>query len=249
VRFRFNGFHRETGKPVAGFVEASDTEAAYQVLSDREIITETLRDDPRPPSPPVQTPAISQFADALDDALEQSGSPVPMDDLNKRYSGKKVWVIDREKIRQRVTQVVDSTLAASEGDAQNGETARERVADAIDELFHDTRNVASQHDLETVAKMRAAVAAAKKSPATSNELAEQIGRLTGVVEQAEGLINAMQSALRNVESGGAPRRRIAPATPSFSLEQNGVLREIFQSNLDLRKAMATPPASNETRTN
>jgi hypothetical protein len=234
VRFRFNGFHRETGKPVAGHVDASDKEAAYQILSDREIVTETLRDDPKPTTATPEAPAISQFSDALENALDVSSSPVPLDDLTKRLRGKKVWVVDREKIRQRVTQVVDSTLAQ----AQNGDNARDRVSDAIDELFEDTHNIASQHDMETVAKMRAAVAAAKKSPATSNELAEQIGRLTGVVEQAEGLINAMQTALRNVESGGGPKRRVAVAGPSISLEQNSVLREIFQSNLDLRRAAA-----------
>jgi hypothetical protein len=250
VRFRFNGFNRETGKPVAGYVDASDTEAAYQVLSDREIVTETLREEPKPASAFADTPAVSKFSDALEDALGVSSSPVPLDDLNKRLRGKKVWVVDREKIRQRVTQVVDSTLAQ----AQDGDSARDRVSDAIDELFADTHNIASQHDMETVAKMRAAVAAAKKSPATSNELAEQIGRLTGVVEQAEGLISAMQTALRNVETGGgsAPRRQVAMSAPSFSLEQNSVLREIFETNLQLRRAMesaADSSSANATGTN
>src|SRR5450432_303861 len=111
VRFRFNGFHRETGKPVAGFVEASDTEAAYQVLSDRAVVTETLREEPKPSASPTETTPVAQFADALENALESSSSQVPFDDLTKRYRGKKVWVVDREKIRQRVAEVVDTTLA------------------------------------------------------------------------------------------------------------------------------------------
>ena len=39
MRFRFNGFGRDTGKAIIGHVEASDAEAAYQVLSERGIIT------------------------------------------------------------------------------------------------------------------------------------------------------------------------------------------------------------------
>jgi hypothetical protein len=76
------------------------------------------------------------------------------------------------------------------------------------------------------------------------ELAAQIGRLTGVVQQAEGLIAAMSSALRNFESGAAPRRRLVTATASADRGQNEVLREILQSNLDLRRSMTrttTPP--------
>jgi hypothetical protein len=69
------------------------------------------------------------------------------------------------------------------------------------------------------------------------ELAEQIGRLTGVVHQAEGLIAAMSAALRNFESGSAPRRRLASTTASPERGQNEVLREIFQTNLDLRRSM------------
>ena len=69
------------------------------------------------------------------------------------------------------------------------------------------------------------------------ELAEQIGRLTGVVQQAEGLIAAMSSALRNLESGAVPRRRLVSSSASADRGQNEVLREIFQSNLDLRRSM------------
>lgn len=240
VRFLFRGFDRETGKPVEGHVEASDTESAYQVLSDHGIVTEALRDDPRPLS--ASPTAIGEFADALDSALDSSSSQVAFDDLTERYRGKKVWVIDREKIRHRVAQVVDSTLAASEANLESGTTARERVADAISGLFHDTSNIASQHNAELIAKMRAIIGAAGQgtngiAAMTNAGLAEQIGRLTGVVEQAEGLIAAMSAALRNIESGGAPRRRVMSAAHSMGPEQNEVLREIFESNLELRRTL------------
>ena len=68
-------------------------------------------------------------------------------------------------------------------------------------------------------------------------LDQQIGRLTGVVEQAESLIAAMTTALKHVESNGVPRRRVM-AVPSKNVENNEVLREIFESNLGLRRGMA-----------
>jgi len=242
VRFHFRGFYRETGQPTQGHVEAPAEEVAYQLLSDHGIVTESLCSDPG-------------IEDALDSALNASSSQVAFDALAERYRGKKVWVIDREKIRQQVAQVVDSTLAASEDNLESGTTARERVADAIKGLFHDPQNVASRHDEQSIAMMRAIVAAAQGAGgagdggagggALSNaELAAQIGRLTGVVQQAEGLIAAMSSALRNFESGAAPRRRLVTTTASPDRGQNEVLREIFQSNLDLRNSMTrttTPP--------
>ena len=87
VRFRFRGCERETGKPVEGRVEASDSEAAYQVLSNHGIVTETLHDDPRPLSVSPDTSAISQFTHALESALELSSSQVAFDDLTERYRG------------------------------------------------------------------------------------------------------------------------------------------------------------------
>jgi hypothetical protein len=93
-------------------------------------------------------------------------------------------------------------------------------------LFHGPRNIANGHNPHDVAGMSGA------------GLAEQIGRLSGVVEQAEGLIAAMQAALRSVESGGGPRRSVPSASASRGAEQSGLLREIFQSNLDLRRAIA-----------
>jgi hypothetical protein len=213
-------------------------EAAYGVLGENGIISEPLVEDPRPLN--VSEAPISQFADALDSALDSSSSQVPFDDLTERYRGKKVWVIDRDKIRNRVAQVVDTTLAASEANLESGMTARERVASAISGLFHDTRNIASQHNADSITKMRELAARAKDSGTNDAGLAEQIGRLTGVVEQAEGLIAAMSAALARVESGGSiPRRRLSvEPRPAFTGEQSQALREIFQSNLELRRAMA-----------
>ena len=242
-RFLFRGLDRESGKPVEGRVEACDTEAAYQVLSDHGIVTDSLRDDTRSLAVSPATSAISQFADALERALDSSSSQIAFDDLSERYRGKKIWVVDREKIRRRVAQVVDSTLAASDANLESGMTARQRVANVISGLFGDTRNIASEHNAEIIAKLSSMVGAATVPGAGGNpaktdaDLAQQIGRLSAVVEQAEGLIAAMSAALHAVESGGGPRRRVAVTAPSPAGEQNQVLREIFQSNLDLRRAI------------
>lgn len=235
MRFRFRGLYRDSAKPVEGHVEAAGTNAAYQVLSDNGIVTETLHEDPRPMN--VSPTAIEEFSEALDDALDSSSSQVPFDALTQRYRGKKVWVIDREKIRQRVAHVVDSTLAASEETADGGASVRDQVAKAINELFHDTRNIASRHDTETVAKLRAIVGGAKRN-AGGDDLSEQIGKLTDVVQHAEGLIADMQAALRSIESGGVHRRRVAVPALELGPEQNQVLREILESNLALRRNIA-----------
>lgn len=248
MRFLFRGFMRETGEPVEGHVEAASTEAAYNVLGQNGIVTETLRDDPKSLNLSPNPSPIPRFAEALDSALDSSSLQVPFDDLTERYRGKKVWVIDRDKIRQRVAQVVDSTLAASEANFETGSMARQRVANAISGLFHDTRNIASEHSAESIAGMRVTGGPNYRTSAETalpnGILEQQIGRLTDVVQHAEGLIAAMSSALRNIESGAAPRRHLLPMAvrPASGPEQNAVLAEIFQSNLELRRlSSSTPP--------
>jgi hypothetical protein len=141
--------------------------------------------------------------------------------------------------------VVDSTLAASEADAESGSAARERVANAISGLFHDNRNIASQQNADSVAKMRAAMAAG--AGAQGADLAQQIGRLNGVVEQAERMIAMMSAALRNADSGRPRRAALGPVRtgPALGEEQSSALFEIFQSNLELRRQIAnqTLPAN------
>src|SRR5688572_20881413 len=156
VRFRFSGFGRESGKPINGHVEAADAEAAYQILSDRGIVTEALQGDPDASAVGDSVhrsgdPDVSLFEnsldEALDSALDASSKRVPFDALTKYYRGKKVRVIDRDKIRQQVAEVVDSTLLANELLGASSSTSRERVAEAIRGLFQDSRNIARARPL------------------------------------------------------------------------------------------------------
>jgi hypothetical protein len=247
VRFLFRGLVRETGKPVEGHVEAVSSEAAYTILGENGIVTEALRHDPKPLNMTPDELPIPQFADALESALDSSSQQVAFDDLAERYSGKKVWVIDRNKIRSRVAQVVDSALAASEANAEVGSTARLRVANAIRGLFEDTRNIATEHNAASIAGMRVpGVQAATTAENAANSLAamssdvleQQIGRLSDVVRDAERLVSLMAGALRNMGSATSARRQTAAPARSPSGEQNEVLLEIFKSNLDLRHSMA-----------
>ncbi|HEV2689203.1 MAG TPA: hypothetical protein VGV35_11635, partial [Bryobacteraceae bacterium] len=86
-----------------------------------------------------------QFDNALEGALDGASSQIDFDALTERYRGKKVWVIDRDKIRRNVARVVDTAIAQSLTDDEGGAATRSRVAEAINELFKDTRNLTSQH--------------------------------------------------------------------------------------------------------
>jgi len=132
-----------------------------------------------------------------------------------------VWVIDRDKIRRNVARVVDTAIAQSLVNDEGSTATRERVADAINELFKDTRNLTSQHS------------------ATNTSLEKQIGRLAGIIKQFEGSLASMQAAIRNIGSGGGgvgPRRSRSDMG-GHKQEQNSVLLEIFKTNLDLLRGM------------
>jgi hypothetical protein len=163
-----------------------------------------------------------QFDNALEGALDGASSQIDFDALTDRYRGKKVWVIDRDKIRRNVARVVDTAIAQSLVNDEGSTATRERVADAINELFKDTRNLTSQHS------------------ATNTSLEKQIGRLAGIIKQFEGSLASMQAAIRNIGSGGGggvgPRRHRGDMGVQKQ-EQNAVLLEIFKTNLDLLRGM------------
>src|SRR5687768_7867963 len=150
VRYRFKGFVRETGKPVEGHVQAAQEGEAYDILAENGIVTESMRPDPRPSDvypnellPHQTAAAAAPLAEAIDSALDTSSSQVPFDSLAQHYKGKNVWVIDREKIRRYVAQVVDQTLQASMAESSASDETRKTVAEAIEKLFKDNRNITS----------------------------------------------------------------------------------------------------------
>lgn len=238
MRYRFRGLIRTTGQSVDGHVQAPAEEVAFNVLAEHGIVTESLVPDPIPEPPPMpelpnmgmgQMPGLpanggpprSGFDSVIDSALDTSSAQVPFDALTQRFRGKNVWVIDRDKIRQRVRDVVDAAIAEGVTD----DATKQAVAQAIDGLFKDNRNLTS------------------KAPANSGALDEQIDRLGAFIHKAEGLLAQMAVAINRIGSGGGggggggwgPRR--SQFQPRVQNEQNEVLLEIFKSNLELQRGI------------
>lgn len=223
MRYRFKGIVRSTGQFVEGHAHGDTPDEAYNALSEHGIVTEGLVPDPEA----INLNAAAQpFSGAIDSALDTAASQVPFDALADKFKGKQVWVLDRDKIRKRVSQVVDSALtqamqnAPQGGAGLNAMDVRHQVAEAISGLFKDNRNLTSQVSGSTQA------------------LDSQLKRLEAFVGRAESLLAQMTVAISRIGSGGfgggggGPRR--GGISKGGGGEQNAVLLEIFKENLKLR---------------
>ena len=143
MRYLFRGLIRETGRPVEGHVEANTEGDACHALSENGVVTESLIPDPKPLNLADELPKAPEFADALESAFDSSSSQVDFDALTERYHGKKVWVIDRDKIRRRVAQVIDAALALSALHGETHDRTRARINTALEGMFAD--NTQSRH--------------------------------------------------------------------------------------------------------
>jgi hypothetical protein len=238
VRYRFKGIVRTTGQTVEGHAHGDTPDVALQALSDHGIVTESLREDPEPLNMAQTAQPLSQ---ALDSALDTAASQVPFDKVAERYKGKNVWVLDRDKIRNRVAQVVDQAISQATngmsmmggaGGALDVSQLRAQVNEAIGGLFKDNRNLTSQVS------------------DTSMKMEHQLRRLETMVQRQESLLAQMTIAIGRIGSGGGGGggwgpRRFAGHSAGGS-EQNAVLLEIFKENLKLRgieidESPQTPP--------
>jgi hypothetical protein len=264
VRYLFRGLIRDTGRPVEGHVEAATEEEGFHALSDNGVVTESLIPDPKPLNLADELPKAPQFADALESAFDSSSSQVDFDALTERYHGKKVWVIDRDKIRRRTAQVIDAALALSALHGEGHGDVRKRINSALEGMFSDNRNLATERNAESVAGIRFNGGGAVPPPPPppmpprmqgySNGgtnggglslnghpgLENQIGRLTNLVKQAEAALAAVSAAARRGGGGGGGGGRRSVAKGGKSEEQNSVLLEIFKSNLSLVRGMQEP---------
>jgi hypothetical protein len=232
VRYLFRGIVRESGRPVEGHVEGSTEEDAYSQWSSNGVVTESLVPDPKALNLNDELPQSPEFANALESAFDSSSSQIDFDDLTQRYTGKKVWVIDRDKIRRRVAQVVDAALALAAQHGEGSSQARERVQSALQGFFSDNRNLASERNAESVAGIRfnggnaapppppppplpvmpANARMAPYLPATNGGgssslnghpgLEGQIARMANLVKQAEATLAAVAAAARRGGGGG-----------------------------------------------
>ena len=236
MRYLFRGMIRTNGRVVEGHVESPTPEEAYAALSDNGIVTESLRSDPRPdvpgPADGDENGPQGGFREAIDSALDSASHQVNFDSLTEQYRGKKVWVLDRDKIRKRVAQVVDQVLAEAQQKSESDIKTRELVAEAIKGMFADNRNIASERSAESIAAERAAAAAERAAAAAaaaaerhaaeraaeravvappapprkplpaSAELEAQSAKLAAVVIKAESALGAIVAAARRVGRGG-----------------------------------------------
>ena len=237
MRYRFKGIVRTTGQTVEGHAHGDTPDVALQALSDHGIVTESLREDPEPLNMAQTAQPLSQ---ALDSALDTAASQVPFDKVAERYKGKNVWVLDRDKIRNRVAQVVDQAISQATngmsmmggaGGALDVSQLRAQVNEAIGGLFKDNRNLTSQVS------------------DTSMKMEHQIRRLENMVQRQESLLAQMTIAIGRIGSGGGggggggwgPRRFGGQSAGGG--EQNAVLLEIFKENLKLRGIEIDEPAT------
>ncbi len=248
-----------------GHVEAGTEADACTALSQNGVVTESLIPDPKPLNLNDELPKAPEFADALESAFDSSSSQVDFDALTERYHGKKVWVIDRDKIRRRVAQVIDAALALSALHGETHDRTRARINSALEGMFSDNTNLATERNADSIAGVRfngggitqppmpVAPASARMTQYMPNGgtngnggaghpgLENQIGRLTSLVKQAEAALAAVTAAARRGGGGGGggPRRG-SVARGGKGEEQNSVLLEIFKSNLELVRGMQEP---------
>jgi hypothetical protein len=230
VRYRFKGLVRSTGQQVEGHAHGQTPQEAQLALTEHGITPQSLTADPEAPNPNGESLPLNS---AIDSAVDTAASQVPFDALTDRFKGKNVWVLDRDKIRKRVAQVVDQAIRQSLSDSTAGNVnvldVREQVAQAISGLFKDNRNLTSQ------------------ASNTSNQLDHQIKRIETMVHRAESVLAQMTIAISRMGSGfsggssAGPRRFSGGAAAPN--EQNAVLLEIFKENLRLRGIEIDEPAA------
>lgn len=215
MRYVFTGLRRETAEPVKGHVTAPTEDVAYDVLGDNGIVAESLKPEPVESEAAVKT---AHVASELEHALDDAGQPVDFDYLTRRYRGKKVWVLDRDKIRGRVMKIVDDAIAEHLRDDQDGQEARRYIARLLDNMFQNGHNLGSERSAQTVA------------------LEARVNELGSVVARIEKSMVPVSAGTRRGPQRDATRPRAVDRT------RNEVLMELFQSNLALMRGLAGPVA-------
>lgn len=174
-----------------------------------------------------------EIAQQIEDVMRQGSRQIQFDTIEKRFRGKRVWVLDREKMQAGVMRVVDQAIYKSQQEAEGNLKTRQRVAAAITNLFNNRRNLTSPIDPSATASQPAA----QPRPA-NNALEDQIARLAILVNRAERVL-AMGGSTGGV---GSTHRRFASPLGSAPIQptQEKVLMKILEDNLKLIEDMKVP---------
>ena len=157
------------------------------------------------------------IANAIESAFDTSAQQVAVDRLAERFRGQRVWVIDRDKIRRRVMQLIEQAIVQGQARKESHEEVRDRIATAMEEMFKDNRNLTSQVQQG------------------NDALERQIARLSQVTTSMERAVANLVMALRSGGGRGGGPARYTYEQRDRSEEQNAVLLEIFETNLELRR--------------
>ena len=231
VRYVFHGLNKDTGDPIEGRITAPDEDVASSVLGDQGIEDVSLRPETHPSGDGAAAAGAPLLSKALEDALADAGLRIGFDQLAHWYQGKSVWVLDRDKIRTRVMHLVDEALGHDEGRRD----ARDRIARVLEELFEDRSNQVAEPPVQI--------------PVQPTDIEAQVSRLAGAVARMERAMASMSVAARR--GGRDERRRMAPGPEARDRTHDEVLIEIFESNLELIRAVqdSVPLSSGGNRTN
>ena len=265
LRYRFKGLLRETGKPVEGHVEAQGQASAFRMLGDNGIVCEALREDPLPEA---YAGSDDEVGSAIDSALDVSSTQVDVDEIARRYSGQSVRVIDRDKIRKRVMEVVTTAIkkslpASTSADTSARDETLERVEEAIKKVFGNAANLTSEVPVpqaappppapepapaprRTVATAPTAAGAGvdEDTPFLENKfqlISEALGRI-------ERNVNVVVAAAKRggIGGGGGGGGRGADHSSNVGRhvktvrnpENDKVLLQIFETNVKMQKKVA-----------
>jgi hypothetical protein len=226
VRYLFRGSRQQTGEPVEGRVTAPTEEVAHDVLRDDGIVVDALTPEPTADEDAAATDTESRFAEALERALDDAGFGVSFDLVTGRYQGKSVCLLDQDKIRKRVMELVGDAAVDDHRDDENRLDTRRHIAQLLEQVLQYRRNLASE-----------------PSP-QSQALEAQVNHIAQALVRIERAMASMSVAARR-DGRGQPRRTVSEqAAPDKTHEE--VLIEVFQSNLELIRGLeepVSPPAT------
>ncbi len=211
MQYLFRGLRRGTGEAVAGRVSALGEEGARKVLGQHGIAVIAVRLESDMPGDRTGAP----FDEALEGALKEAGVRIRFDQLPRWQEGGSIWVLDRDRVRNRVMKLVIEAISHDAGRRHH----LPRIEQLLETLFEAAQGAGSQ------------------PPADSRAITEEVDRLAAAMAKMEKAMALMSAAAAR----GEPRRAL-PQRPARARNRtrDDVLTEIFASNLELMRSINGP---------